>query len=217
VLSERESWPSRNGWTRAGLARSGAIPQAIHFREGPVRCGVDHSRGSVKVITISAGGQERLPAVRGYDEIVGKVSAVWQVPRSATVQPIDPGGILSIPRSAFVQTLRQRPAAAVELIRVLGERRCQAGHERIEFGSIVPQRIATVLVEVAMHYPTTVGAIGLLLTQDELASLAATSRSALAALGDKRMVLTAPRQIILLDPDRPSPPCPLAETGVAAA
>lgn len=69
--------------------------------------------GSVRVIAISAGGHERLLAVRGYGEIIGEVSAVWQVPRSAIVRPIDPVKILSIPRSAFMRTLRQFPAAAM--------------------------------------------------------------------------------------------------------
>lgn len=174
--------------------------------------------GSVKVITISVGGHERLPAVRGYGEIIGEVSAVWQVPRPATVQPIDPVEILSIPRSEFVRTLRQFPAATMEMIRVLVERRRHVDHERTEFGgSTVPQRVAPVLVELSMHYPTADGAIGLPLTQDELASLAATSRSTLAALRGRRIVLTAPRQIIFLDLDWSSPPCPLAEPGVTAA
>lgn len=101
---------------------------------------------------------------------------------------------------------------------MLGERHRHADHERTEFGgSTVPQRVAMVLVELAMHYPTAEGAIGLPLTQDELASLVATSGSTLVALRDRKVMLTAPGQIIFLDPDWPNPPCPLAETGVAAA
>jgi CRP/FNR family cyclic AMP-dependent transcriptional regulator len=188
--------PSRNGWTCAGWQRSGAVLRGrSSFTVGDLSGAVlIILGGSVKMITINVGGHERLPTVRGCSEIIGEVSAVWQVPRSATVQPIDPVEILSIPCSAFVRTLRKFSAAAMELIRVMGDLCRHADHAWTEFGgSTVPQRVATVFVELAMHYPTADGAIGLPLAQDELASLAATSRSTLAALRDRRIVLTAPQ------------------------
>jgi CRP-like cAMP-binding protein len=165
-------------------------------------------RGSVKVITISADGHERLLAVRGPGEIIGEVSAVWHVPRSATVQATAEVEILSIPDRAFIRVLRRFPATMMELFRISGERRRDADLERAEFSGLpVARRIASVLVKLAAHrHAQDDGTIPLPLTQDDLASLAGTSRSsvarALATLRAEGVLVTAPRQIILVDPER---------------
>jgi CRP/FNR family transcriptional regulator, cyclic AMP receptor protein len=193
---------------RAGTVRTWAAG-AVLFHEGDLSDVVlVILQGSVKVITNSSTGHRRLLAIRWCGDVIGEVSGICGTPRSATVQTTDRAETLAIPRAAFMRILQQSANATVELIKVVGERRRHADLERTEFGgSSVAQRVSTALVELVAQHPTTIGGtVTLPVTQDELASLAATSRSGVARtlvpLRQQEVVATMPRQIVILDVEK---------------
>lgn len=198
---------ARNVLHGAGVTRS--FPAgAVLYREGsPAASALIVLRGAVRVVTTDSDGHERLLAVRGPGDVIGEVSSVWRKPRSATVLCASAVRVLVLPGPAFEQVLRRFPSAALELLRVSGERRRASDAERAEFtGAPMARRIASVLLRLAAeHRPDGDGCVPLPITQGQLAELASASRSsvarALAALRNDGVLRTGPKQIVLTDLD----------------
>ncbi|WP_028677195.1 Crp/Fnr family transcriptional regulator [Salinispora arenicola] len=165
--------------------------------------------GRVKASCHSASGTEILLAVRGPGALLGELSAVDRLPRSATVQALDPVTALVMPPAGFQEYLQQQGRVAFQLMRLLAERLRDADRKRIEFGAQDSTgRVAARLVELAERFGTPVDNgihVAVRLSQDELAGWIGASREAvtksLRVLRDSGWVRTSRLSVVVLDLD----------------
>jgi CRP-like cAMP-binding protein len=139
--------------------------------------------GWVKITARNYRGEDAPLAARGPAEIVGELSAISQLTRSATITALDTVLTLVIPRERLLALLARRPGIARELLRTTGIRLYQSDRLRLESGGpdFAP-RLAAVLLELAVqYYPdwTSAERVALNVTQEELASYARVSLSTL--------------------------------------
>lgn len=165
--------------------------------------------GRVKASCHSASGTEILLAVRGPGALLGELSAVDLLPRSATVQALDPVTALVMSPAGFQEYLQQQGRVAFQLMRLLAERLRDADRKRIEFGvQDSTGRVAARLVELAERFGTPVDNgihVAVRLSQDELAGWIGASREAvtksLRVLRDSGWVRTSRLSVVVLDLD----------------
>jgi CRP/FNR family cyclic AMP-dependent transcriptional regulator len=147
-------------------------------------------------------------AWRGRGDIIGEMSAIRKVPRSATVRAVEEIEVLEIDGTDFVNYLRNHFEAHLALDVVQAERLAEAAAVRRAERRKVPARVAQVLTEAAdrvgkqsreglwLQYPR---------TQTDLAELIGASRESVsAALGQLRrdgIVATRPTRLIISDLD----------------
>lgn len=163
--------------------------------------------GRVKVFTVTENGKEIVLGFRGPGDLLGELSALDREPRSASVAAIEPVEALAITARDFESYLADRPGVALRLVQMLSRRLRDADRKRVEYGAHdTVGRVAARLVELAERYgdPGADGvAIGLPLSQEELAGWTGSSREAVSkALGSLRRVgwvSTERRRIIVLD------------------
>lgn len=203
----------------ATLAALRAVGTARRFRPGQVLFHEgdpsDHvaliAAGQVKISATHDTGGETVLAVRGPDDLVGELSAIDHLPRSATATAVTPVEAVVVTADAFRAVLTEHPGAALGLLGTVVARLRDADRQRVEFGSQATlPRLARRLVELAeLHgrrQPDGAVLIDLPVTQEELAGWVGASREsvarALRALRAARVVATARRAITVLDEDR---------------
>jgi CRP/FNR family transcriptional regulator, cyclic AMP receptor protein len=166
------------------------------------------TEGRVKIASISEDGRETVLAFRGPGEVLGELSAIDGLPRSAGVTAVDPVVALVVPARAFRAFLERSPRASLWILERLVARLREADRKRAEFGaSDTIGRVAARLVELAADYgrPQPGGGIriDLPITQEELASWVGSSREgvnkALQTLRGLGWVETERRAITVLD------------------
>jgi CRP-like cAMP-binding protein len=164
--------------------------------------------GWVKILTVTSDGQEKVLALRGNGDVVGEMAGETTGHRTATLQAIDPVRALIVGYDRFSGFLDSHPRAAHAYRRALTQRWSDADtmlrRQSVTNGA---QRLATLLLELAGRHGTeTDGVIevAMPLSQEELASLAVTSRATVTRTfrnwrergiirtGQKHITITAP-------------------------
>lgn len=140
--------------------------------------------GRVKVSTITASGKEVLLAIRGPGDLLGELSAIDGLARSATVSAVEPVEVLIIPSGEFRAFLEHSPRVALLLLETIGRRLRDADRKLVEFAAYdTVGRVAARLVELVEEHGQSSAAgyeITLPLSQEELAGFTGASREAVA-------------------------------------
>jgi CRP-like cAMP-binding protein len=191
------------------LAALGHLGQDRSFRRG-ARLFLEGDRadavyivveGQARVYTATAEGNEVTLCVRGPGDLVGEMGALDPGSvRSASVVALDPLRCQVIAAAELRVFLESHPLATVALLRLLIGRLRDSDRRRTEFGSYTTtRRLARLLVEAAGDD----AAVGLALSQHELAGLIGASREsvarALAELRGRGLVVTGRRTITIRD------------------
>lgn len=163
--------------------------------------------GLVKVLSATDNGHETILALRGDGEIVGETSGETVGRRNATMQAIDGVHALIVSYERFSAFLDTRPRASRAYRRMIAERwRDADAMLRQRMGTSGAQRLAGLLLDLARRHGSETGSvieIALPLSQEELASLAGTSRATVArALSNWRqrgLIRTGQRRMTLVD------------------
>lgn len=109
--------------------------------------------GKVKACSYGDNGAEVLLAVRGPGALLGEVSAIDELPRSATVSTLEPVRALALTAEDFMAFLHANGRVSILLMRMLCQRWRDADRKRIEFGMFdTTGRVAQRLVELAERY-----------------------------------------------------------------
>jgi CRP/FNR family transcriptional regulator, cyclic AMP receptor protein len=143
------------------------------------------THGWVKVVASARNGQEAFLAIRGPSDVLGEVSAVDGLSRSATVSALIPVRARVIQGDGFLEAVLASRELSLALLQHLTTHLRDSDRKRLEYVSTSTfQRLVTLLVGLADTYGdrhadgTTV--IRLPLTQRDLANAAAMSREAVA-------------------------------------
>lgn len=150
--------------------------------------------GRVKASSHGENGVEVLLAVRGPGAVLGEVSAIDGLPRSATVATLEPAESLVLTAREFLAFLEAHHRVSLMIMRMICQRWRDADRKRVEFGMLdATGRVAQRLVELAERYgvpwdgrghrPPGAGSsvrITLSLTQEELAGWVGASREAVS-------------------------------------
>jgi CRP/FNR family cyclic AMP-dependent transcriptional regulator len=78
--------------------------------------------GKVRVTQHQEGGDEHELAVLGQGDVLGEMSLLDDLPRSATATAVEPTAALVLPVWDFRATLRESPDIAIKLLGVLSRR-----------------------------------------------------------------------------------------------
>ncbi|KUL29193.1 Crp/Fnr family transcriptional regulator [Actinoplanes awajinensis] len=154
-------------------------------------------------------GRHALISIRISGDIVGEMSALNNLPRSATVTVCRPSTIRVIGRDRFRDFLRQHADAAIEVAGIVADRLRAANRRRVDFASYPAKvRVARALAEIgASHgHRTPDGiAVDIELTQSELATLCGaadiTVHKALHDLREAKLIDTVYRGFVIRDPE----------------
>lgn len=199
----------------ADLMPSGRIvgfePRTKIFGEGDASDHVAILLGGVVKITVSSStGREALLGLRGAGEIVGELAALYGSPRSATVRALNPVSARLVPASTFRERLRADPDALFAVLEAVIGRLRESDRRRLEFtGFDVLERVSMLLAELAYTHGVSADgetvAIGLRLSQEEIAGATGASREAVAKalrlLRERKLVATSRQRIVVLDRD----------------
>lgn len=187
----------RRARPREAVLSEGQVPDSVVLIEA----------GTVKITTVSSGGDEVILGFRGPGDLIGEQSLFDEDSRSATVVAIDPVEYLAIPASAFNRFLQDHPNVARLLIAVLSERMREASRSQIAFAAAdAVGRVSGRLLELAERFGEDTGdgvRVRLALTQEELAgwtgaSLESTAR-ALRQLRELGWIETGRRSLVIRD------------------
>jgi CRP/FNR family transcriptional regulator, cyclic AMP receptor protein len=165
--------------------------------------------GWVKITARNYRGDDAPLAARGPGEIVGELSPISQLARSATITALDTVRTLVIPRDRLLALLERRPGIAQELLRTTGIRLQQSDRLRLESGGPdFAQRLAAVLLELAVQYSpdwTKAEKVDLNVTHEDLAGYARVSRRTLLRgleeLRRLKVIKTARHRVTITEPD----------------
>jgi CRP/FNR family transcriptional regulator, cyclic AMP receptor protein len=161
--------------------------------------------GRVKASSHGENGTEMLLAVRGMGALLGEVSAIDGLPRSASVVALEPLEALVLSAEEFLSFLQANWRVSRVLMRMLCERMRDADRKRTEFGIFdATSRVAQRLVELADRFGEPYQGsvmITLHLTQEELAGWVGASREAvskaLRSLRSRGWIETGRRTVIV--------------------
>ena len=164
-------------------------------------------RGWVKVISVADSGHESVRALRGEGDLVGETAGEMGGRRNATMQAIDAVHALIVGFERFTAFLDTHPNASHAFRHEMTQRWSEAETLlRMRAFTHGPQRIAALLLDLAERHGSQAGdaiQIELPLSQEELASLAGTSRATVArALNNWRkrgFIRSGPRRITLVN------------------
>lgn len=78
--------------------------------------------GAVKIVSVSAQGEELILNQCGAGETIGEMSLIDQSPRSATAIATAPTRTLELSHAAFTEALKQRPELSFTLIKSMSSR-----------------------------------------------------------------------------------------------
>ena len=164
--------------------------------------------GWVKILATTPDGHKLVLALRGAGDIVGEIAGETTGRRNATIQAIDDVHALIVRYDRFDSFLDANPGAGHAYRRVVMQKWNDTDAMlRRRAGTTGTQRLATLLLELAERHGRPVnGAICLMtpsLSQEELASLAGTSRATVTrAFGNWRkrgLIRTGQRRITIID------------------
>jgi CRP/FNR family cyclic AMP-dependent transcriptional regulator len=167
-------------------------------------------RGVVKVVVHSASGVSGLLGVRVAGEMVGEMSALDEVVRSASLMTCGAISFTTIDSGRFRGLMAEQPQFALEVTRMISRRLRWANRRRIDAGAYGPLvRIARLLYEIAVAYGTQRSDgwdLGIPITQAEFASLAGvaqrTAERDLQELERRRVVTRHYRRLKIIDSDQ---------------
>lgn len=161
--------------------------------------------GRLKVLTTADDGRDHVLNIAGPGETLGELNIVDAGPRSASVEALEQSEALILDRAAVWELLRERPAAAEQLIRALVAhvRRLTGANADLVFLDL-PRRVAKLLLLRMRQVGRPVIELGL--TQTEIASLLGGSRQsvnqALREFERRGWLLSEGQTITLLQVDR---------------
>ncbi|WP_033341055.1 Crp/Fnr family transcriptional regulator [Catenuloplanes japonicus] len=164
-------------------------------------------RALAKVTTRTADDREALIDIRVSGDLIGEMAALNGSPRSATVTTCGPAQIRVIQRADFQVFLAEYPHAALQLTGIIADQLRRSIRRRVDFAAYsVPVRLARILSDLATAhgYHTTTGlALGVQLTQPELAALCGASEvsvhRAMRRLTREGVVRSRYRHITIVD------------------
>ena len=164
--------------------------------------------GWVKILSASSDGHESVIALRGDGDIVGDIAGETTGRRNATIQAIDAVHTLIVGHDKFSSFLDANPGADRAFRRVVTQKWNDADSMlRRRAVTTGAQRLAGLLLDLAERHGEEVdGGIYVVmpLTQDELASLAGSSRAtvtrALSNWRKRGFIITGQRHITISDP-----------------
>lgn len=164
--------------------------------------------GRIKLSCATEGGREALLGIREPGDLIGEMSAIDGVARSATAVALEPVEVLAVSREAFVAYLDHTPSVALVLARILVRRLRDADRKRIEYlAQDTVGRLCSRLVELADRFGAAEADGGvhieLGITQEELAGWTGSSREAmiraLRTLRELGWIETRRRGVTLLE------------------
>jgi CRP-like cAMP-binding protein len=163
--------------------------------------------GWVKILSSTKDGHEMVLALRGNGDIVGETAGETTGHRNATMRAIDAVCALTVGYDRFGSFLEAHPGANRAYRRVVSRKFNDTDAIlRGRTGTLGSRRLAGVLLDLADRCGQSVnGGIYLMLplTQDDLASLAGTSRAtvtrALSSWRKRGFILTTQRHITITD------------------
>jgi len=184
---------------------------AVIFREGDPGDSL-HTviEGSVRIAVASAAGDEATLAMLGPGDCFGELALLDGRPRSAGAVAASPARTLVVSRDAFVEWLRERPAAALALLETLSLRLRETDQSLADRTFLdLPQRLAKRLVELVRAHPEVHapsagdGLVHLRVTQANLAAMLGVSRESvnkqLSAFGREGWVSMRRGRVIVHD------------------
>jgi CRP-like cAMP-binding protein len=144
--------------------------------------------GKVRIFVQGDDGQELSVTVCGTGDLVGEMSVIDELPRSASAVALERATVLRLSRERFREHVRKSPQLAFNVMKALSVR-LRFSTRQLDSLSMasVPTRLARKLLELADQHGVAEGReirIAMTLTQSELASLlGATRESVNKALG----------------------------------
>lgn len=163
--------------------------------------------GRVKLIAFGSERREVVLAIRGPGELIGEMAALGGQRRTATAVAIEDAEVGFLSSEEFRGYLRDHPAAALILIRMLVHRLSESTREVVDLATQDSVgRVAKRLLDLADDHGTETAEgtrIDLSLTQDELASWTGATREtvsrALRLMRRLGWISTGSRSITVLD------------------
>ncbi|MGA7767494.1 MAG: Crp/Fnr family transcriptional regulator [Candidatus Sulfotelmatobacter sp.] len=137
--------------------------------------------GLLKVTMVSRSGSERILAFLGPGNIVGELSIIDGLPRSASVVAVRPTSLSFLSRAAFQEFTKKHPDIYKSLVTLLAAR-LRATDGTIAAGSFLPVRgrVACTLLELAENFGRDVGSGRIVIRQkigqSDLAAMAGIAR-----------------------------------------
>lgn len=140
--------------------------------------------GWVRVQADTPHGNETTLAIRGPGDVVGEMSVVAGVPRSANVEAMESVAALRITAADFLGVLERTPSASMAMMRVLAARLRDADRHRAGLGGArSDRRVELALVELAVQYRhelVDAKPVRLSVSREELANFTGLSTSSVA-------------------------------------
>ncbi|WP_328475437.1 Crp/Fnr family transcriptional regulator [Actinoplanes sp. NBC_00393] len=223
-MGSRIPWPSSDwapGTFLGGLTPSAAADllsrcarrryptgQAI-LREGAQGSHVVVLESGFVKVTTAVEGQETLLGIRLPGELLGEIGALTGSPRSATVTACGTVHVGVLARAGFEDFLSCHPGASTLVMATIAGQLSWANRRRSDFAAFPAHvRLARLLVEIAQvcGRPRADDSIEIAvpLSQPELAAMIAIARAtvqkALHELRARKLISTAYRRIVILDP-----------------
>ncbi|MGB7036785.1 MAG: Crp/Fnr family transcriptional regulator, partial [Xanthobacteraceae bacterium] len=137
--------------------------------------------GLLKVTMVSRGGTERILAFLGAGAIVGELSIIDGLPRSASVVAVRPSALSFLSRAAFDDFAQRHPEIYKALVTLIAGR-LRETDAALAAGSFLPLRgrVACTLLELADEFGQDVGAGRIVIRQkigqSDLAAMAGIAR-----------------------------------------
>jgi CRP-like cAMP-binding protein len=164
--------------------------------------------GRVKVAALTSDGRDVMLAVRMPGELIGELSAIDGLTRSATATAIDAVECRVIPAAQFREFLASDSQVALQLLASVCARLRDSDRRRIEFVALdATGRVARRLSELADQFGVPTGngqlRIDVPISQDDLAGWTGSSREAvvkaLKTLRNRGWIMTGRRAITVID------------------
>ena len=176
---ERLPEEARQQLERVAEQRQYRRRQIIHFADQPGDYVYLVYSGRVKIARVSSQGREVTLYLVGPGQIFGEDSLLeTSAPYGVTAETLDDSLVYAFRRSDFLEAFREAPAALMELVRVVNERRASAQTKIADLVFLdVPKRLAKLLL--GLYDQTEQRGDGLIpskYTHQELANLIGSTR-----------------------------------------
>ena len=211
--SEQEFWTllsrdERDALAGLGMRRDYPAGATMCFEGDPATHVFILLAGWVKVLSATKDGHEIVLALRGDGDLVGEIAGEVSGRRNATVQAIGKVRALIVPHDRFSLFLDANSGANHAYRRAVTQKFDDTNTMlRSWAGTSGRQRLAGLLLDLAEQHGRAVNDaihLAMPLSQEELASMAGTSRATLtrayANWRQRRLIRTGQRWITILDP-----------------
>jgi CRP/FNR family transcriptional regulator, cyclic AMP receptor protein len=193
-----------------------ALGQDAEYRPGMVLCAEGDAAtevfvlldGWVKVLSVTGDGRENVLALLGGGDVAGETAGETSGRRNATMRAVGTVRALIVDHGKFSSFLDSHPGAGRAYRRMMTQRWSEAGLMlRRRADTSGAQRLAGLLLDLAGRHGTRVGGaveVALPLSQEELASMAGTSRAtvtrALSNWRKRGFIRTGQRRVTITNP-----------------